>query len=159
MRKTLWLFLTKLLIYTVAFGLVWFLWLKAQYPLLLRPLGDWLLPLFGAHKWHLTWTLEHFANMGPYIALVLATPGFGRQWKRGAVALAGGLAILVAFHYVMLISFYHIMAHWGLSEISYRWTTPIYIINDSLPLILWLVFYPSVISQLLESYRSRPKRS
>lgn len=157
MRKTLWLFLAKLVIYTLAFGLVWFLWLKAQYPLMMRPVGNWLLPLFGAHKWHLSWTLEHFANMGPYIALVLATPGFVRDWKRGLIALGGGLAILMAFHFVMLITFYHIMAQWGLSEITYRWTTPIYIINDSLPLVLWLAFYPNVVGQLVASFRGEKR--
>jgi len=111
--KTLWLFLAKLVIFTVAFGLVWFLWLKGHYPLFLKPFGDWLLPIFGAQKWHLSWTLEHFANMGPYSVLILATPGFRQNWRKGLIALSGGLAILVAFHYVMLISFFHIMAHWG----------------------------------------------
>ena len=159
MRKTLWLFLTKLIVVTVAFGLLWFLWLKPVYPHLLRPLGDWLLPLFGARKWHLSWTLEHFANIGPYLALVIATPGFARDWKRGTVALFGGLAILILFHYIMLISFYHIMARWGLSEITYRWTTPIYILNDSLPLIVWLAFYPGVLRELLDAARGRQSHS
>ena len=152
---SLWLFLAKLAAVTIAFGLFWFLWFKGVYPQLLRPLGNWLLPLFGAQKWHLSWTLEHFANIGPYLALLIATPGFLRNRKRAALSIVGGLSALMAFHFVMLISFYHIMAKWGLSEITYRWTTPIYVINDALPLVLWLAFYPNVIGELLAAFRSK----
>ncbi|MFH1687318.1 MAG: hypothetical protein ABIE70_07320 [bacterium] len=154
MRKDLWLFLTKLAVVTVVLGLAWFWWFKLQYPRLLQPIGNVVLPWLGAHKWQLSWTLEHMSNMVSYLALVLATPEIGRRWREVLRALYIGLPIMVLVHLLMLAAFDHIISRWGLSEITYRWAVPIWVVNDALPLILWLLLLPEVLTELFPRLRS-----
>lgn len=148
MRKDLWLFLTKLVVVTVIMGLIWFWWLKEYYPQFLEPIGNLVLPWLGARKWQLSWTLDHMANMVPYIAMVLATPNLTTNWKIVLRGLYVGLPVLIIVHLLMLAAFDHIISSWGLSEITYRWAVPIWVVNDAMPLILYLLLFARVFSQL-----------
>ena len=148
MAKTKLLFLAKLVGVTALFGWFWFAWFEHQYPLLLKPFGDWLLPLFGARKWQLSFSLAHMSNWIPYVGLVLAGPHLSSRWKYHLLALVGGLAIIVAGHFAMLIAFYHIIDAYELSKMAYRFMLPIWVLNDALPLILWLAFFPRALSEL-----------
>ena len=153
MTAKAWLFLAKVVAITCLLGLAWFLGVRWQYPQGLRLVGDWLFPLIGVRKWELSWTLDHMANIIPFIALVLATPAWYRPWRRGLAVLLGGLAILVVGHLLMLIAFYFIIASYGFSEYAYRWAVPVWVVNDSLPLVLWLACYHRALGQLFPRLR------
>jgi len=149
-RKDLWLFLSKLVLVTVILGLAWFWWFKELYPKMLEPVGNVVLPLLGAQRWQLSWTLEHMANMVPYLALVFATPKLTENWRTVLRGVYIGVPVLIAFHLLMLASFDHIISAWGLSQITYRWAVPIWVVNDALPLILYLLLFGQILPQLFK---------
>jgi len=78
----------------------------------------------------------------------VATPGLITRRKRALVALVGGVAAIVLMHIVMSIAIFHIVDAFEMSQNAYRLLLPIYLVNDAMPLILWLAFFPSVLSEL-----------
>ena len=147
-KRDLWLFLTKLLLFTLILGYIWFSGLQRSYPFIIDPLASWFFKLVGVKKWWLSLTVEHFTNLIPYLGLILASPGFFKNWKHTLTALLGGLAVLVAVHILMSAAMYYIVGEYGMSKSAYKIIVPIYLVNDALPLILWLVFYPELLSKL-----------
>ncbi len=148
-KKQLWLFLAKLVPLTLILGYLWFSGFQTEYPKLLKPLAAPLFALTGVRKWWLVLTVEHFTSIVPYIALVLSTPSLIKDWKRSLWALFGGAAIIVAGHLLMSVAIYHIMEQYAQMKTSYVLLVPIYLINDALPLVLWLLFFPNCLGRLL----------
>ena len=147
-RKDLWLFLAKLIPLTVLFGWLWFSGWQKQYPYAIWPVAEPFLNFFGATKWWMALVVEHFTNLVPYVALVLATPGLIKRWKRGLAALFGGTAIIVLGHLLLSVAVFHLNEAYSLSKTFYRFIVPMYLVNDALPLILWLVFFPDMPERL-----------
>ncbi len=147
-RKDLWLFLLKLAILTLLFGYVWFAYFQAAYPHVIKPIATAFFQLVGVRRWLLTLVLEHFTNIVPYLALVLATPGLIVNRKKTLIALFGGLAIIVAVHLLLSWAVYELQVRYQLSETFYKFVVPMYLFNDALPLVLWLSFYPGVPGKL-----------
>lgn len=153
MKKNLWQFLAKLVVVTLALGLVWFWWLREAYPDFIAIPAQTVLPVFGVEKLHFNAAAEHFANMIPFTALVLAGPGAVKRWRYLIMSLVGGLVILMIGHLLMLIGFYFIIEEYALSRQAYRLILPIWVLNDALPLILWLGFYPRALRELFPRIR------
>jgi hypothetical protein len=99
-------------------------------------------------RWLLELTLHHFTNLIPYWALVLATPGHRFAWRRGVAALVAGTLVLIAMHLVMSAVLYFIWEAHGLGKTTYRFAVPLYVVNDSLPLVLWIGFYYRTLQRL-----------
>ncbi len=148
-KKQLWMFLAKLVPLTVILCYLWFSGFQIKYPSLLKPLAAPLFAITGVGKWWLVLTMEHFTSIVPYIALVLATPNLIKDWKRTLLALFGGVAIVIAGHLMMSISIYYIMEQFAQTKTSYILLVPVYLINDALPLVLWLLFFPGCLGKLL----------
>ena len=148
MRKDLLGFLLKLLGFTLVLGYVWFAGLQRAYPDLIEPVAAWFFELSGVRRWWLVLTVEHFTNLVPYLALIFASPGFFTNWKRTLLALLSGLSALVLAHIVMSIAIYYIVEAYSMSRQAYRLIIPIYIVNDALPLVLWLLLYPELLPRL-----------
>ena len=148
MKRNLWLFLLKLLITTVVLGYFWTAGGEMAYPYWIDPIATFFFTMFGVTKWHLSLTAEHFASLIPFLGLLVATPGLIRRWKRALIALVGGVAAIVLVHIFMSIAIFFIVEAYALSKNAYRILLPIYLVNDAMPLILWLVFFPTVLSEL-----------
>ncbi len=153
MKKNLWLFLLKVALLTLVFGWLWFSRLQRAYPDLIGPIAEPFFELVGVRKWWLALVAEHFTNIVPYMALVLAAPGLIKDWKRTLVAFFGGLAILVLVHLLMSTAVYYVVASYEMSKTAYKILLPIYLVNDALPLVLWLAFFPKVFSELFSFVR------
>jgi len=132
----------------VLLGWLWFAGLQRAYPDLIEPIAFPLFGLMGVREWHLYLLAEHFTNLVPYIALVIATPGIIRQWRRFVLALVVGLAIIILVHIFMSVAVYHVYEAYKMSENALRVIVPIYLVNDALPLILWLGCFPKALSDL-----------
>lgn len=148
MKRNLWLFLLKLLITTLILGYFWTTGWKMAYPNWIKPIAQLFFDIFGVTKWNLSLTAEHFASWIPFIGLLVATPGLLRRWKHALVALFGGVAAIVLMHIVMSIAIFYIVSAFEMSQNAYRLLLPIYLVNDAMPLILWLAFFPTVLSEL-----------
>lgn len=148
MKKDLILFLLKLALSVTVLGLIWFYYFQMLYPEILKPI---FLPLFqslGVRKWRLYQLLDHFTNLVPYIALIIATPGFFKNWKKTVISLVGGLAILIVGHFVLSYLDDYYYARYQQTKQFFRSTFHYYVINDALPFLLWLAFYPKILTQL-----------
>jgi len=147
-RKELWLFLLKLPVLTLGFGYIWFSGLQLIYPDLIDPIATPFFRLVGVTNWLLYLLLEHFTNLIPYIALVLASPGLIRNWRRTIYALFGGVAAIVLVHLLLSWLVFELNEAYGLSRAFYRVWVPAYLFNDALPFGLWLLFYPELPGRL-----------
>ncbi|MDH3891603.1 MAG: hypothetical protein OEV49_11015, partial [candidate division Zixibacteria bacterium] len=148
MKRNLWLFLLKLAVTTLTLGYFWTTGWKMAYPTWIDPIAQLFFRMFGVTQWPLTLTADHHASLIPFIGLLVATPGLITRWKRALVALVGGVAAIVLMHIVMSIAIFHIVDAFEMSQNAYRLLLPIYLVNDAMPLILWLAFFPSVLSEL-----------
>ena len=148
MKKELWKFLLKLAIFSLILGFLWFWKLQDFYPFLLKPAAIPFFQWVGVKKWYLSWVLDHFTNIVPYIALVLATPGILKRWKWTLLALFGGLVALMISHLFLSWMVYHYSAEYQFTKSFFRRTFPFFLLSDGLPLPLWLLFYPRVLPEL-----------
>jgi len=147
-RKNLWLFLLKLLVFSLVLGYLWFSRYQVLYPYWIDGIADPFFKLVGVKKWWLALVVEHFTNLVPYLALVLSSPGLFKNWKRTLSALIGGIAILILGHLLLSWAVYYFNAKYSLSRDFYKIVVPMYIINDALPLVLWLSFFPKLPAEL-----------
>ena len=157
-KKDLWLFLAKLAIFTVIFGLLWFYYVQNLYPVILKPIVFPIFKWIGVKKWRLSILLDHFTNIIPYVALICASPGFIKNWKKTIAALVGGLLILMLGHIAISWIDYHFWSKYGTTRPFFRRIFHFYLINDALPLGLWLLFYPRLLPQLFSFLRFGKKQ-
>ncbi|HWR83097.1 MAG TPA: hypothetical protein VN285_07330 [Candidatus Deferrimicrobium sp.] len=148
MKKSLWPFLLKLLVFSLVLGYLWFSRYQKQYPYWIDGFADPFFKLIGVRQWWLALVIEHFTNLVPYLALVLASPGLVSKWKRSLIALVGGVAILIVGHLLLSSAVYFVNEKYALSKDAYRILVPMYIINDALPLALWIGFFPKLPGEL-----------
>ena len=153
MKRELWLFLAKLAFFSVVFGLLWFYFVQDAYPHILKPVVFPFFKWVGVTKWRLSILLDHFTNLIPYLALVCSTPGFFKNWKKTILALVVGLLILIIGHIALSWIDYHYYSQYGRTKPFFRRIFHFYLLNDALPLGLWLLFYPRVLPQLFSFVR------
>lgn len=153
MKKNLLIFLLKLVFFSTLLGYLWFWQLQALYPHLLAPAAMPFFKWVGVKKWLLSWVLDHFTNVVPYVALVLSTPGIIKGWKKFLAALFGGLIILAAVHIFLSWMVFYFSEQYHFSKAFFRRTFPLFLINDALPLMLWLLFYPKILTELFGFFR------
>ena len=152
-KKELWLFILKLVFFTVVFGLLWFYYVQELYPYLLKPIVFPFFKWVGVKKWRLSILLDHFTNVIPYVALVCSSPGFFKNWKKTIIILIGGLLILMLGHIGLSWIDYHYWSKYDTTKPFFRRIFHFYLINDALPLGLWLLFYPRLLPRLFSFLR------
>lgn len=150
-RKVLWLFLAKLIPLTLVLGYFWYFSLQLKYPDLIEPIAGPIFALFGVRTWWLSLLLEHYTSLVPYIALVFSVPDIIKRWRRAVGALLGGVAVIVLGHILMSIAVYYILELFPGTRTSFILIVPVYLINDALPLILWLLFFPGLFERLFRT--------
>ena len=148
MKKESWLFPTKVGVFLLAFGWLWFWLVQDAYPYFLKPVAYPFFEWVGVKKWRLSLLLDHFTNIVPYVTLVCASPGFFKNWKKTLTALFGGLVILMIGHLLLSWMDYYFWAKYKMTKQFFKITFPFLMLNDGLPLGLWLLFYPKVLPRV-----------
>jgi hypothetical protein len=146
-KKELWLFLGKLAIAVLILGYVWTRW-RFYYPDVFEPIYKPFFNLVGLQKWWMALLLDHFTNWVPFVALVLASPDLIRRWRRSLVVLFGGLVIILIGHMLLSWAVYELVARYTMTKMYYKLSLPLFLVNDTLPLALWLLFYPDLPGRL-----------
>jgi len=141
-------FLLKLIFISLILGFLWFWKAQDAYPHLLSPVAIPFFQWVGVQKWLLSRVIDHFTNIVPYIALVLATPDAFKNWKRTIIVLLSGLIALAATHLLLSWVVYYYSAQYRFTKAYFRATFPFFLFVDALPLPLWLLFYPKVLPRL-----------
>lgn len=153
MKKEPWPFLLKLALSTLILGYIWFAAAQDAYPHMLKPIVYPFFKWVDVKTWRLSILLDHFTNIVPYISLIIATPGFFRNWKKTLLALFGGLIILMIGHVALSWLDYHFWSQYKMTRKFFKTTFHYYLLNDALPLGLWLLFYPRVLPQIFPFFR------
>jgi hypothetical protein len=143
-RKELLKFLLKVLLFGVPLCVLWVQWLEGRYPYALHAAVHPILDLLGVKKWWMALLLFHFANLIPFVTLVLATPDLWRRLRHSALGLILGLASLVVMHMVLVFAVYYCNLKFGLRQEFHFITFPLYLINDILPFAFWYLWFPQV---------------
>lgn len=116
-----------------------------QYTMLFKPAAMYVYKLLGIHKSGIRLVIEHFTSLIPYIALCISLPN--APWKRRIIYLGYGLGIIILVHFILIIAISKVYSVYSGSETAYKFMVPMFILNDSLPLIIWfLFFYREIIS-------------
>jgi len=157
-KKELWLFLAKLAGCLLAFGLIRFWYVQELYPYFLKPVAVPFFQIVGVGKWRLSLLLDHFSNMVPYLALVCASPGFFKNWKRTIIAAVGGLLLLMLGHLLLSWLDFYFWSQYKMTKKFFRSTFPFLMLNDALPLGLWLLFYPELLTKLFGFVRFKSSK-
>lgn len=139
MKRNLLLFFLSLLVISVILTWFWFNGLQVRYAMLFGPAAKFTFKILNIHKSGLKLVLEHFTNIIPFIALCAALPGI--KLKKRLIRSAIGLAILVVYHFIMIISVSAIYSAHSMSPTAYKYIFPILTINDALPLVIWFLFF------------------
>jgi hypothetical protein len=147
-KKESWLFLIKVALFLLAFGWIWFWLVQDAYPYFLKPVAYPFFQWIGVRKWRLSLLLDHFTNIVPYVTLVCASPGFFKNWKKTLVALFGGLIILMIGHLLLSCVDYYFYSRYKMTKSFFKGMFPFLMLNDALPLGLWLLFYPKVLTEV-----------
>jgi len=158
-KKECWLFLSKLIGASLILGWIWFAWWQEVYPDMLRPVAVPFFRLLGVKRWFLELLMHHYTSLIPYLALVIATPGHIKNYGRGLVAFFGGSGVIILGHLLMSAVVFFIVDAYGLGKTAYRLTVPVYLINDSFPLVLWLLFYHEILIKLFPLLRFSDSQS
>ncbi len=148
MKKESWLFLIKVALFLLAFGWIWFWLVQDAYPYFLKPVAYPFFQWVGVRKWRLSLLLDHFTNVVPYVTLVCASPGFFKNWKKTLIALFGGLVILMIGHLLLSYVDYYFYSRYKMTKSFFKGMFPFLMLNDALPLGLWLLFYPKVLPEV-----------
>ncbi|MCK5126494.1 MAG: hypothetical protein KAR42_09580 [candidate division Zixibacteria bacterium] len=139
MIKKLAVFLLSLLGISILLTIIWINGAQVQYALLFKPAAIFMFKTLGIHKSGLNFVLEHFTNLIPYIALCLSIPN--TSWKKKLTRLGYGLGILMVVHFTLIIAVSKVYSVYSNSETAYIFIFPMFIINDTLPLLLWFLFF------------------
>ncbi len=143
-KRDLWLFLAKLVPLTFILGYLWFFHWQIEYPFVIGYVAKPFFDLVGVEKWYMALLLDHFTNLIPFVALVLATPGLFLRWRRSLAVLAGGLAIILCCQLLLSWAVYELISRYVMSKMYYKLSLPLFLVNDALPLALWIAFYPQM---------------
>ena len=146
-KQRLW-FLARLLIAVTALGYFWVEY-RFYYPVVFEPVFMPVFHIIGLKKWYMALLLDHFTTWVPYAALVLASPDLITRWKRSLMVLFGGLLIILVGHFLLSWAVWELASRYAMSKIYYRYSLPLFFLNDILPLLLWLLFYPDLLEKLL----------
>jgi len=146
--KELWLFLAKLLSLTLVLSYLWLAYWQLHYPKAIQWIALPFFDLVGVKKWYMALLLDHFTNLVPFVALVLATPGVFRNWRKTLAVMAGGLAAIICCQLLLSWAVYELISRYAMTKMYYKLSQPLFLINDTAPLILWVAFYPEMLGRL-----------
>jgi hypothetical protein len=149
MRKRILGFVVQFVAVTAVLGLFWQFYLKVRYPRLFGTVALPVLRLFGVTDWPLPLVLGHFATWIPYCALVMSSRWLQADWMRIWRALVVGWVAVIVGHLLLSIGVYHLAELCESQQTFYSLLIPMYLINDTLPVILWLTLLPECVGKLL----------
>ena len=156
MRRTLVLFVLKLVAASALFYVVWEWQGQVWYAVLFREVALPVYGLFGitpeSLREALNVTVERFYNILPFLSLMAAA--WGISWRRRIIGiLAGGVTIL-AWHIVFTAVVRGILSAHHFDPIAYRQLSPLFLFSDALPFVLWVVIAYRPLTAILGGARS-----
>ena len=151
MAKRLLLLAAKFLIITVPLGLIWIEWARTAYLNLFVKIATPVLLLFGVQDIFGKYVVDHFINYVPFLVLIVITPELSP--KRRIVGGVIGFFLLFVGHIVLTTIAYYAIHNYGQTQKAFSVLFPGFLLNDSLPFIIWAIVASGWLKQLLGSLK------
>ncbi len=148
-------FLFRLLAWTAVLGFLWQTILYEYYLDFLRPIAFAFLRFVGAKKLLYSRVGDQFVNLVLYLALVMASPGLIRPWKRTLLAATAGTAVICVEHLFLSWAVYSVEVSYIDNATRELFVIPMWLISAALPFVLWMMFCSDSAARLLSL---RPER-
>ena len=155
MKKRLLLLTIEFLAITVPLGWLWIEWGRGAYLKLFVKIAEPIFLLIGVTELKPQLVLDHFINYVPFIVLMVITPKL--SVKRRLVGIAVGLAVLFIGHVGLMSLASFATSNYGLTQQAFSMLFPGFLVNDSLPFILWAIIASAWLKDVIASARKARK--
>jgi len=150
-RTLLW-FVARLIVVSVGLFVLWEWRLYEWYAIFFRTVARPVYALFGIElatmQEPVGLVITRFYNVIPFLSLMAASQGLA--WKRRTAGTAVGCVVIFGWHLVFPLIVRSIIAGYGLGPAAYQRLSPLFLLSDALPLILWAVFAYPALAMLFE---------
>ncbi len=151
MRKTLILFVTKLILTSACLYAVWEWKGQMWYALFFRQVALAVYGLVGVQlaslRGALDITVDRFFNILPFFSLMVAA--WGISWRRRIIGILCGFAFLVAWHLTFTVIVRSILDAHHFDPTAYKLLSPWFLLSDALPFVLWVIIAYKPLTSLL----------
>ena len=141
MRKTLILFVLKLIAASAILYAIWDWKGEMWYALLFRQAALLVYGILGiklaAVSEALSIAVSRFFNILPFISLMSAA--WGISWRRRLIGTLAGLLTLLIWHLAFTLIVRSIIGAHQLDPTAYRLLSPWFLLSDALPFVLWVI--------------------
>lgn len=140
---------------TMPLAWLWLEWGEGAYVHLLwkvlRPAYDWMgLPHRRGGP-----VAPRLVSIVPFVVLMAITPGMG--WRRRLRGIAIGLLVIAIFHLLLFVLVDSAYAVLGRSRRALAKIVPFLVINDGIPLVIWIFFARDFLRQLIPAFGERAR--
>ena len=156
MKKRLLLLAIEFLAITVPLGWLWIEWGRNAYLKLFVKIVTPVFLLIGVTELKPQLVIDHFINYVPFIVLMVITPKL--SVKRRIVGIAAGIVILFIGHIGLMSLSYAATSNYGMTQKAFSVLFPGFLVNDSLPFILWAIMASGWLKEVIASTRKSEPR-
>jgi hypothetical protein len=122
---------------TVPLSWLWLEWGQRHYGTLLFSILDPLYEATGIRRERGNPVAPRLVGLVPFLVLMAITPAL--PWRRRLIGAAVGVGLLVGFHLILMIVVDIAYTGFGRTRRAIATFVPLLIINDGLPLLVWIV--------------------
>jgi hypothetical protein len=151
--KRLLLLAAEFLVITVPLGYLWSEGIRRSYLEFFVKLTTPVLMFIGVRDLYGEYFLDHCINYVPFLVLMVITPTL--SWKRRVIGSFIGFAIIFVGHIGLASVAYYAIHNYGQTQKAFSVLFPGYLINDSLPFIIWAIIASSWLKQVVGTIRKR----
>jgi hypothetical protein len=120
---------------TASLGWLWIEWGRDAYVGAFVWAATPVFIVLGVRQLEVQLIADHFINFVPFLALIIVTPRL--TMKRRMLGGLIGIAAILAGHILLSAVAYLAKSRYGLTAKAFTTLFPAYLLNDSLPFILW----------------------
>lgn len=158
MRKTLILFVVKLMLASACLYAVWEWKGQLWYALFFRQVALGVYGIAGVElaslRDALDITINRFFNILPFLSLMVAA--WGISWRRRIVGTLCGFAVLICWHLAFTVIVESILDAHHFDPTAYKLLSPWFLFSDALPFVLWVIISYKPLTDLLPSRSTVP---
>jgi hypothetical protein len=139
---------------TVPLAWLWVQWGERVYARLLLDVLDPLYDAIGLRHRRGGPVAPRLVSVVPFVVLMAITPGM--TWRRRLVGALVGLVVIACFHLLLFVLVDAAYAVFGRTRRALTRIVPFLLINDGIPLLVWIFLARDFLRRVVPGLRERP---
>jgi hypothetical protein len=139
---------------TMPLAWLWVEWGEGVYARLLLDVLDPFYRAIGLRHLRGGPVSPRLVSIVPFAVLMAITPGM--TWRRRVVGSLVGLAVIACFHLLLFVLVDSAYAAFGRTRRALTRIVPFLLINDGIPLLVWIFFARDFLRRVVPGLRERP---